>query len=87
MYSSTSNSGLLQSAERSGSSGGSNILVQRRSERQAVSLISLASEEDDEVQFDSKQLPFLYFFVVRNRTSNLLINTELAGIKILALVT
>lgn len=72
MYSSTSNNGLLQSAECSGSSS-SDVLVYRPMQRQEVSLISLASEEDDEVQFDSKQLSFLYLMVLPNGTSSLLI--------------
>lgn len=58
MYSSTSNSGLLLSLERSGSNS-RNLLVHRPYKRPEVSLLSLASDEDDDVQFDSKQRLFL----------------------------
>ncbi|XP_022598958.1 eukaryotic translation initiation factor 2-alpha kinase 1 isoform X1 [Seriola dumerili] len=59
MYSSSSNNGLLRSDECSGN--GSNILVRHslgsgRRKHEAgtnISLLSLASEEDDEVQFDT----------------------------------
>lgn len=61
MYSSTSNHGLLVSEECSGSS--SNIFVHhnikpiRTHDVENNGLMSLASEDDDdEVQFDSKQL-------------------------------
>ncbi len=66
MYSSKSEDGLLRPEECSGSS--SNLLVHRsiraigRHEAGSnVSLLNLASEEDDEVQFDSKQLFLLCF--------------------------
>lgn len=58
MLSSSSSTGLLRSEDCSGSS--SNLLVlkaiRRHEVESNVSLLSLASEEDDEVQFDSKQL-------------------------------
>ena len=67
MYSSTSNNGLLRPEDCSGSSGNllvlRNIKPTRRHEVESnVSLLSLASEEDDEVQFDSKQLFFFYVY-------------------------
>ncbi|KAK2820797.1 hypothetical protein Q5P01_023756 [Channa striata] len=58
MYSSASSNGLQRSTECSGS--GSNVLVRRnlqplrgREAESGVSLLSLASEEDDDVQFDT----------------------------------
>lgn len=80
MYSSTSNNGLLRSVECSGSSSSSsnNLLFHRPIKRQEVSLISLASEEDDEVQFDSKQFFFLYLMVLPDVTLSLLLLAELA---------
>ncbi|MEQ2203830.1 hypothetical protein XENOCAPTIV_004206, partial [Xenoophorus captivus] len=52
MYSSTPDNGLVRSEECSGS--GSNLLVHRslRAVRRQQSLLSLASEEDEDVQFD-----------------------------------
>lgn len=58
MYSPTSSSGLLLSLERSGSNS-RNLLAHRPYYRREVSLLSLASDEDDDVQFDSKQRLFL----------------------------
>lgn len=55
MYNSASTNELLISADCSGSSS-INHLLQRRTKKQDVSLMSFASEEDDEVLFDSKQL-------------------------------
>lgn len=79
MYSSTSNNGLMRSVECSGSSSSSNnLLFHRPIKRQEVSLISLASEEDDEVQFDSKQFFFLYLTVLPDITLSLLLLAELA---------
>uniref|UniRef100_A0A3Q4AH84 Eukaryotic translation initiation factor 2-alpha kinase 1 n=1 Tax=Mola mola TaxID=94237 RepID=A0A3Q4AH84_MOLML len=52
MHGSTSNSGLLSSAECSGSSCHS-LSVHRPIKKHEVSLISLASEEDEDVQFDA----------------------------------
>lgn len=57
---SASSSELLVSADCSGGSG-VNLLLQQRAKKQEVSLKSFASEEDDDVLFDSKQL----FFGVR----------------------
>lgn len=66
MYSSAADSGVMQPEECSGS--GSNLLVPRnrrnlRSVRRqqagsSIGLLSLASEEDEDVQFDSKQQLF-----------------------------
>lgn len=55
MYNSASTNELLISADCSGSSS-INLLLQRRTRKQEVSLMSFANEEDDEVLFDSKQL-------------------------------
>lgn len=79
MYSSTPNNGLLRSVECSGSSS-NNLLFHRPIKGQEASLISMASEEDDDVQFDSKQLFFLYLMVLPNVTLSLLILTGLAFI-------
>ncbi|MEQ2250776.1 hypothetical protein ILYODFUR_004304 [Ilyodon furcidens] len=53
MYSSTPDNGLVRSEECSGS--GSNLLVHRslRAVRRQQSLLSLASDEDEDVQFDT----------------------------------
>lgn len=53
MFNSASNE-LLMSADCSGSSS-MNVLLQRRTKKPEVSLMTFASEEDDEVLFDSKQ--------------------------------
>lgn len=58
MYGSTSNAGLLLSLERSGSNS-RNLVAHRPYYRPDVSLQNLASDEDDDVQFDSKQRLFL----------------------------
>lgn len=57
MYSSTSIGGLQLSLERSGSNSG-NLVAHRPFYRPEVSLLNLASDEDDDVQFDSKQWLF-----------------------------
>lgn len=54
MHSSTTSNGLVLPLESSGSTGGS-LVAHRPFSRRDVSLLSLASDEDDEVQFDSKQ--------------------------------
>lgn len=55
MYNSASTNELLISTDCSGSSS-MNLLLQRRTKKQEVSLMSFASKEDEEVLFDSKQL-------------------------------
>lgn len=57
MYNSASTNELLMSAEYSGNSS-KNLLIQRRTKRKEVTLMSFASDEDDEVLFDSKQIFF-----------------------------
>lgn len=66
MYSSPSDNGLVQSEECSGSSG---LLLRpnrkpswRQEADSIVSLLNLATEEDDEVQFDSKQIFVAVFY-------------------------
>lgn len=62
MYKPTkSNSGLLLSEDSSGSSR--NLLIKPFKRPEIGSLLNVASEEDDEVQFDSKQL---FFFLYLN---------------------
>lgn len=69
MYSWTPDNGLMRSEECSGSA--SNLLVhrnlrsvRRRQVESSISLLSLASEEDEDVQFDSRQLFFFYKSVI-----------------------
>lgn len=70
MFSSTSNTGVLRAEDGSGSSSGHLLLhrnikhIRRPEVESSVSLLSLASEEDDEVQFDSKQLFFWWFMLL-----------------------
>ncbi|XP_056911014.1 eukaryotic translation initiation factor 2-alpha kinase 1 isoform X1 [Takifugu flavidus] len=52
MYNSASTNELLMSAEYSGNSS-KNLLIQRRTKRKEVTLMSFASDEDDEVLFDT----------------------------------
>lgn len=54
MYNSATTNELLLSPDCSGNSR-INLLLQRRTKKQEVSVMSFASEEDDEVLFDSKQ--------------------------------
>lgn len=51
------------SADCSGSGSSINLLLQRRTKKQEVSLMSFVSEEDDEVLFDSKHLFSLHLTV------------------------
>lgn len=62
MYNSASTNELLNSAEYSGNSS-KNLLIQRRTKRKEVSLMSFASDEDDEVLFDSKQI-YLFLHLI-----------------------
>lgn len=62
MYNSAS-SELLMSVDCSSSSS-INALLQRRTKKTEVSLMSFASEEDDEVLFDSKQCISFHLTVV-----------------------
>lgn len=54
MHSSTSSNGFLLPMEASGSTSRS-LVAHRPFRRRDVSLLSVASDEDDEIQFDSKQ--------------------------------
>ena len=73
MYSSTtSNRGPLLSEDSSGSSR--NLLIKPFRRREASNLSSLASEEDDEVQFDSKQLFFFSYLNVASFKVNFQVN-------------
>lgn len=63
MYSSPSDSGLMHPEECSGNSGLLCHHCRRQEADSNVSLLSLATEEDDEVPFDSKQF-FLPVFDV-----------------------
>lgn len=70
MSSPSSINGPLQPVESSSSSN-SNLLVRRPTKRREISLTSFSSEEDNEVQFDSKQLVLFYVMVLPSMTCSL----------------